>query len=638
MGRAGSEGNAEAIRQQLERILASRVFFSAQRSQAFLRYVVAKSIAGVAPKEYEIAVDVFGRSSDYDPAVDAAVRVEASRLRSRLREYYTTDGQQDSVAIDVPKGGYACEFAFRESPGDFGTAAVTAQAANSAEAANPALAGATDRKRMALWGGGRLWIAALAVLTIAVALAGWGVMRWEHAREPIRSLAVLPLQNLSGDPSQNYFAAGMTDELTTELARNHNLRVTSRTSAVAASRSQRSLPQIAAALKVDAVVEGSVLRSGNEIRITAQLIDARSDKHLWAQSFVGPATDILSLQDTVADEIAAQTQEALQPAAKTSHSTESIDPAAQDAYFRGLYFFDKLDFEHSIASFRKAISIDPNYASAYAELATALDAQTTFQSARPGADMDEALKDAKRAIELDPENGVAYTQLGSIQTVYSWNWPAAEQNLLRGISLSPSSSIGEMKYAAYLDAVGRPEEAVNHERHALDLDPMSFFMTRRLGVTLFLARHYSQALEELHEAGEMEPDRVDSFDNWISAVLEMQGKQAEAVEDDLTDLHFVRPAVNTKALAGVYSREGWKAYWRARVDALRPYANEQCESYELAMSEVRIGDSNRAFSFFNQAADQRCFALIYLKTDPRLDTIRRDARYGALLKRVNLAP
>ena len=636
MGQAGPATDADAIRQQLERILASRVFFPAQRSRAFLRYVVEKAILGRVPKEYEIAVDVFERSSDYDPAVDATVRVEASRLRSRLREYYATEGPQDPVVIDMPKGGYACVFTLSEGQAEMGADSSPAEAATPAEAAVPVLEESGNGGRSAGMGRGALWAVTLACFGVVLALALWSVMRWERAREPIRSLAVLPLQNLSGDPGQNYFAAGMTDELTTDLARIHGLRVVSRTSAVAASRSQSSLPQIAAVLKVDAVVEGSVVRSGNEIRITAQLIDARSDKHLWAQSFEGKSTDLLSLQDTVAAEIAAQTQVALQPAPKTGKQTQSIDPAAHDAYLRGLYFFDRLDFEHSIESFRKAISIDPLYADAYAELATALDGQTTFQNARPGADMDEALKDAQRAIQLDPENGVAYTQLGSIQTIYTWDWPAAERNLLRGIALSPSSSISEMKYAVYLDAVGRPEEAVAHERRALDLDPMSFFMTRRLGVTLFLARHYPQALDKLHEAAEMEPDQVDSFDNWISADLEMQGKQAEAVQDDLAALHFVRPAVDTKALAGVYSRQGWKAFWRARVDAVRPYASEQCESYDMAMSEVRIGDLNRAFSLFNQAVDQRCFALVYLKTDPRLDPIRKDARFGALLRRVNL--
>ena len=636
MGQAGSAGNAQAIGQQLERILASRVFFPAQRSQAFLRYVVEKSVQGRAPKEYEIAVDVFERSSDYDPAVDATVRVEASRLRSRLREYYAADGQHDPVLIEMPKGGYRCVFNFREVQTMEEAEPSPVKTSDEWDAEGSALKDSNEHEGSLQPVRGRWWIAATAVVATIVALAGWRMMRWERAREPIRSLAVLPLQNLSGDPNQNYFAAGMTDELTTELARIHGLRVVSRTSAVAVSHTESSLPQIAAALKVDAVVEGSVLRSGNEIRITAQLIDARSDKHLWAQSFEGPATDVLNLQSTVADEIAAQTQVALQMPPKSSQPAQSIDPAAHDAYLRGLYFFDKLDFEHSIESFRKAISINPNYAAAYAELATALDGQTTVQSARPDADMDEALKDVNRAIQLDPSSGVAYTQLGSIQTIYQWNWTAAEQNLLKGISLSPSSSMSEMKYAALLDAVGRPEEAVEHEKRALDLDPMSFFMTRRLGVTLFLARQYPQALDTLHEAAEMEPERLDSFSGWISAVLEAQGRQAEAVQEDLVGLHAYRPAANTGALAEVYSRKGWKAYWRARVDAERPYENEQCVPYEMAMGEVRVGDLDHAFPLFNQAVDQRCFQLLYLKTDPRLDSIRGDARFGALLRRINL--
>ncbi|HUX43659.1 MAG TPA: hypothetical protein VMV57_02815 [Terracidiphilus sp.] len=395
------------------------------------------------------------------------------------------------------------------------------------------------------------------------------------------------------------------------------------------------MPEIANALKVDAVVEGSVVRAGDMVRITAQLIDARTDRHLWAQSFEGRANDILALQDTISEEIAAQTKVTLQSKTRAGKSQQSVNPAAYDAYLRGLFFFQKQDFDHSVASFHQAIAIDPAYSAAYAELATALDAQSIFHEGSPKVEMEQALAYAKRAIQLDPENGMAYTELGSIQTVYSWDWPAAEQNLLRGISLSPSSSIGEMKYAVYLDAVGRPEEAVEHMRRSLDLDPMSFFMTRRLGVTLYLARHYRESLATLNEAAEMEPEQGGSFDNWLGAVYEMEGRRDEAVRDDIAALHMERPSADTDLLEQVYRRDGWKAYWRARLDGERPYAAEQCVPYSMALSSMRIGDDDGAFVLFNRALDQHCYAAIYLKSDPRLDPIRGDARFVALLRRIN---
>lgn len=656
MGYAESATNAEMIRRQLDCVLASKIFFSAQRSQAFLRYVVEKSLLGLTPKEYEIAIDVFQRSDDYDPAVDATVRVEASRLRSRLREYYDTQGKHDPILIEIPKGGYSAVFTQlgAESDGnaddspapaaDLPTSEpkLSAAARNGRDAeqdtrpesestAQSAWKPALRNRRRVL-----IWISLFAAFSCAAAFSIVSLIRWERARVPIRSLAVLSLQNLSGDPSQDYFAAGMTDELTTELARIHGLRVVSRTSAVLASHSQKSLPQIASTLKVDAVVEGSVLRSGNEIRITAQLIDARTDRHLWAQSFEGQAKDILTLQDTVSGEIAAQTRVALLPPPRAGRSQRSIDPAANDAFLRGLFFFQKQDFGLSISYFRRAISIDPSYAGAYVGLSTALDAQTTFQPSRPDADMQQALAAAQRAVQLDPDDGEAYVELGSIQTIYSWNWPAAKENLLRGIALSPNYALGEMKYSAYLDAIGRPQEAVDHMRRALDLDPMSFLMTRHLGATLYLARQYQQALDQLGEAAQMEPEQNASFANWMSAAYAMQNMSAQSVQEDLSALHSATPRVNIDALDRVYRRAGWKAYWSARINALRPYAGEQCVPYTLAISEVHAGDASRAFTFLNQAVDQRCYAIVYFKTEPQFDPIRRDPRFATLLRRINL--
>jgi TolB-like protein/DNA-binding winged helix-turn-helix (wHTH) protein/Tfp pilus assembly protein PilF len=476
-------------------------------------------------------------------------------------------------------------------------------------------------------------------LVLAIIAAGALVEKHLKSTAPIHSLAVLPLQNLSGDSSQDYFAEGMTDEITTDLARIHDLRVVSRTSVTLARNRDQSLQQIASDLNVDAVVEGSVVRSGDRVRITAQLIDTHTDKHLWAQSFEGRSNDILSLQDSVASQIAAQTRSVLLPPVAVSHNpVATVDPVALDDYLRARYFFQKQDMHHSVDYFQQAIAADPAYAPAYAGLAAALDAESTTVNDSPSDLMPKALAAATHAIQLDSSSGEAYTALGSIQTIYEWNWPAAEMNLTRGIVLSPNSSLAEMKYAVYLDAVGRPEDAVSHMRRALTLDPLSFFMNRRLGATFYLARHYEEALKQLARAGEMEPDLHGPVDNYISLTYEAKGMHDQAVAHDLLALHGDLPHLDTASLDSIYKHNGWDAYWAARVEALHPYGTENCASYDEAMNYLRLGDHDRAFVLLGRAVDQHCFGIVFMKVDPQFDSIRIDSRYKALLQRVNLAP
>ncbi len=481
----------------------------------------------------------------------------------------------------------------------------------------------------------RLTAAAAGCLALLL-LAAWLIHRQLGADAPIRSLAVLPLQNFSGDPGEEYFADGMTDELITELASIHDLRVVSRTSVMADKDTHKSLRQIADELRVDAVVEGSVVRSGERVRITAQLIDARSDKHLWAQSFEGPSSDILSLQDSVAREIAAQAKVVLNPAAARAVSGTGIDAAAYDAYLRGRYFFDKGEYRRSADYFQQAISSEPSYSSAYAGLADALEAGTTFGIGRLDEVMPKAIAAAKRAISLDPANGEAYTALGSIQTIYEWNWSEAEQNLTRGIALSPSYPLAHMKYAVYLDATGRPQEAVKPMRRALDLAPLSFFMTRRLGATLYLARDYDEAIQQLQRAGELNPNLPGAVEHWIAMAYAMKGMRDEAVDHDLVALTGDWPKLDAGRLRAIYKRDGWEAYWRARIDALRGYGDDGCVWFEAGRSYVLAKDMDDAFSSLNRAVDQRCFEIAWLQTDPLLDPIRGDPRYQKLLQRVNL--
>jgi TolB-like protein/DNA-binding winged helix-turn-helix (wHTH) protein len=486
----------------------------------------------------------------------------------------------------------------------------------------------TRNQRLARW---PIFILSSALLVLATAF--WFFRSGRATEQPIHSLAVLPFENLTGDPSQDYFVEGMTDELTTTLARIPGLTVISRNSAAQAgyrsSSPSPSMQQLARLLNVDAVVEGSVVRSEGTVRINAQLVDARSDRHIWAQSFQTSESDPLDIQSNVASLVAHAARLASAP--KTA---EKVDGAAYDAYLRGRYFFNKQDSAHSIESFERAIALQPGYASAYAGLADALDLATTQLIAPPAELMPRARAAARKAVQLDPDNGEAYTALGSIQTIYDWNFPEAEKNLLRGIALSPNYPLAEMKYAVLLDALGRTGEAVTHMRRALDLDPLSFFLTRRLGATLFYDRQYPQALEQLRAAQQMEPAYQVSVDYYVSLIDEAQHNYDQAVVHDLSTIRIQWPAIDTSSLESTYRRGGWIAYSRARQQALLSRARGDCVSYDLAVGAVSLGDKDQAIRFLHRAVDERCYRVIWSGVDPLLDPLHNDPRFTALLQRI----
>jgi tetratricopeptide (TPR) repeat protein len=427
----------------------------------------------------------------------------------------------------------------------------------------------------------------------------------------------------------------MTDALITELAHTPNLRVVSRTSVMQEKGSRKSLRQIASELDVDAVVEGSVVRSGNRIRITTQLIDARNDRHLWAQSYEEQMGDILTLQDQLVREIALHTQSALASGRETTHP-RSILPDAYDSYLRGLYFLNQRDVDKSVEYFQQSVTSDSSYGAAYAGLAEALSTQALHGGNARQDEQSQALEAARRAIELDPESGEAYSALGFVEINHGKDWIAAGRDLQKGISLSPGNSMAHMQYSIYLDAVGRPEEAVSQMRLALQLDPRSFLMNRHLGATLYFARHYDEALSYLERAVAIEPTRVNYAESWIARSYEMAGRMDKAEQADLLALGDTISQAKLAPLAAAYHTGGWKAYQKTRIEMLVKQPRNGCDLYEIGESYIRLGNPDRAFPWLARGVEAGCFWADSLPVDPLLDGIRSDPRFPELLQMQHL--
>ena len=482
----------------------------------------------------------------------------------------------------------------------------------------------------------RWWMFVAAAACVAALLA-FAIHRRRLARYgPIHSLAVLPLDDLSPERKEDYFADGLTDELIAELAQIQSLRVVSRRSVMREKGKNERVGEIARELGVEAVVEGSVVRSGDRVRVTAQLIDARTDRHLWAQTFEEPLGDILSLQDNIAREIATRTRAVLTPADRVRlSSAHTIRPPAHDDYLRGLYFIDRREGERAAGYFRAALALEPGYAPAWSGLAQAIATEAATNHVRAPDAMPSALEAAKRAVQLDPENGNAYLGLGYIES-FLRDWAASERDLRHGISLSPGNALGHTYLLFYLVAMNHPGEAVTEARRALELDPLGFWTNRNLGVALYYDRRYDEALAALRRATEIAPDRPAFVDGWISDIAEAQGHDADAAHAEMLGIASAVSPHEFGDLRSAFAAGGWKEYQQTRIRFLLSRSSTPCTSDDLAMSYLRIGRIPEAFRWFQREADEYCVSVSSLAADPRLDLFRQKPQYIALQDRLNL--
>lgn len=459
-------------------------------------------------------------------------------------------------------------------------------------------------------------------------------------RPPIRSLAVLPLENLSGDPSEQYFADGMTDELTTSLARIPSLRVVSRTTMNQYHDIHKSIPEIARELDVDAVIEGSVMRSGDKVRITTQLIDAHHDRHLWAQTYEDNLTDVVEVQDAIALDVASQVRTNVDSARRGfpvafAAPRAPIRPSAYDDLLRGKSELTKQNPEamkKAAEYFQAAIDDDPGYARAYAGLADSYNLMANFQVLFTAEAHPRARAAAMKALELDPDLAQAHLALARVKHHFEWDWAGAQVEYKRTIELNPNYSVAHYAYAWFLTDVARFDEAIRELRRAQELDPASIIVATNLGRTLYHARRYDEAIVELQRAVAMDPNRRFSH-TFLRMAYEAKGMCPEA----LNEVRIIQTLIGGADDAGsihVYATCGRADDARRALAVPNPKTQPVEDWVWTASAYAALGEKDRAFQWLDKGFEHRDFFLTELKTDPYFDPLRSDPRFQQLLDRM----
>ncbi len=457
----------------------------------------------------------------------------------------------------------------------------------------------------------------------------------------IRSLVVLPFENRSGDPAQEFFADGMTDALITDLAQIEALRVISRTSAMRFKGTHPPLSQIARELRVDGVVEGSALQVGDRVRITVQLVEVATDRNLWAKSYERGLTDILALQSEVAHAIADEIRIQVTPDERARlRSKGTVNPAAHVAYLQGSFLWNRFTSEsvkEAIQRYEEALAIDPNYAAAYAGLADSYIMLANHHILPPREGYSLARRAAEQGLALDESLAELHTSLGWIHRLFDWDWPAAERESLRAVQLNPGYAFGRSRYALLLSGMGRHEEAVAEAQRAHELDPLNLLTYTVVGDTLFYARRYERSVASYRKCLELDPTFGAAHTD-LARSLEQVGQADEAVEE------FVRGTAGadglprpSSGLAILYARAGRQDDARAALEAVQALAQKQFVSpYGIASYYAVIGDNEHALDWLEKAYSERDGTLVWLKVHPRLDGLRGEPRFRDLLARLRL--
>ncbi|HXE91194.1 MAG TPA: protein kinase [Terriglobales bacterium] len=490
-------------------------------------------------------------------------------------------------------------------------------------------------------------VAGLVVLIAAVSIANLGGVRdrllGKAAAPQIKSIAVLPLANLSGDPEQEYFADGMTEALITDLAQISALRVISRTSVMEYKGAKKPLPQIARELNVDAVVEGSVQRSGGRVRISAQLIEAQTDRHLWARSYERQLSDVLTLQEELARSIAGEIRVKLTPQEQARlASARAVNPDAHEAYLLGRFHLEKGDpagLEKALAYFQQAVQKDPQYAPAYTGLADYYGILPFYTRSSPSEVFPKAQAAALRALEIDSNLAEAHASLAYTLAYYDWDWAGAEREFQRALALNPNYSAAHARYSRLLGMLGRLDEARAQMQRVQELEPLSLSPRGNLAMLAYFAGQYDVAIVQLQEILEMDPKFPTGY--WgLGLAYEQKGQYKQAIAAFERAQSLAPGSLNIKASLGhAYAVQGDVGKAKQIIAELKDQSRQKyVSSYQVALVFAGLGQKKEALDWLERAYNERSTPVAYARMDPRLASLRSDARFQDLLRRMKFPP
>jgi TolB-like protein/Tfp pilus assembly protein PilF len=651
------------VRDHLKEVVHSHAFAGSKRAQDFLQLIVGHALEGEVDslRERMIGAEMFGRPVDYDTGSDSVVRVKATEVRKKLAQFYLENEGKCHVRIELPIGSYVPRFLFESPsaapsnngpgiarPTETPVAAPKPDAAPNQEIPPPA-AVATEvpvepgpqaaklPRNIASRSGSLRWtlgIVAALLLFVAVAAA---LLIWRRAGangSQIRSIAILPLKNLSGDPAQDFFADGMTEELINSLGQVSTLRVISLTSSMSYKGTRKKLPEIAKELAVDGVVEGSVLREGNQVRISAQLIDAKTDRPVWAHEYVRDMTSVLALQGEVAQAIADEIRITMTPQEQARLArSRPIDPEAQDLYLHGILQLDADDCSSAVDYFQKALAKYPNYAQAHAAMATCYGRMGESGRMAYNEAFTRQKAEATRAIELDDSLPEGHAELANTAMTLDWDWATASTEFQRALELNPNSAVLHQKYAFYLVRTGHLPEALTEVRRGVDLDPVSWRSFHNEGFIDYFSRQYDAALALTKQVRGLEIHPPD----WSFLLGDLYAEKNLYAESIAEFKKSGDGADSLGHLGNAYARAGQIAEAHKMIDRLQDQVRKNgVGRYEIALIYTGLGRKQEAFQWLEEAYQAHDVGLIYLKIDPCLDPLRSDPHFDDLVRRVGL--
>jgi TolB-like protein/DNA-binding winged helix-turn-helix (wHTH) protein len=571
----------------------------------------------------EIGERLWGKDVfvDTEHGINTAIR----KIRAVLGE----EAEQPRFVQTVPGKGY--RFVAEEKGDGNGQALASDVNAALSPAAVPAEAVAAKQRD---WQLAALALLALAVVAGAVlAFNVGGIGDRVFARNqigPIHSIAVLPLANLSGDPSQDYYADGMTDELITALAQNRSLRVVSRTSAMQYKGAGRPLREIARALGVDGILEGSVNRSASQVHINLQLIYAPTDTHVWAKSYDRDLNEATALPEELSRTIAKQAGVAL-----AARSQRYINPEAHDAYLMGRYYWFRGNDIRSKEYFEKAVHLQPDYAAAWAGIADSY-AQGAASDMRSPEAYAEAWKDARKAVELDDSLPEGHNTLAALYLFDKWDWPRAEEESRRAIELNPNYVHGYHVHCYALLVMNRDDEALQEQKRADEIGP--FERPWALGRLYIYLRRYDAAINELRARVEAQPEE-DSFHFLLSEAYWLKGMWKESEKELEIGNRLAGNPKLAEAERQAFERNGEKGAEEFAVNEIKTQARKQYVSpWDMAFRYAFLGDKEETLKFLEAADQERLSDLVFLQKQPVFDFLHSEPRYRVIVKKVGLPP